>query len=122
MNKEWQKELQENRIVIWLCRLNQKKIRKSKEIGSTTKIEVATTIQLVEETNTKKTCRIKKDHTKATKEVVLLIEEEVVVENLTRVIFSVSIVRCMVTTLVIVHKNERIKKVVQSLQNMNNKI
>ena len=96
---------------MWLCRLNQQKIRKAKESGLTTEIEVATTIRLVGETNTKKTCQIQEDHIKETKEVVLRIEEEVVVENLTRVTFSVTIVRIMVTILVIVQKSERIKKV-----------
>ena len=52
---------------------------------------------------------------------VLEVEEEVVVEILTRVTFSVSIVRSMVTILVIVQKNEKIKKVMKSLQNMKNK-
>ena len=67
-------------------------------------------------------CQIKEDpHTKATKEVVLEVEEEVVVKNLTRVTFSVSIVRSMVIILVIVQKSERIKKVMQSLQNMKKK-
>ena len=76
---------------------------------------------MVDETRTKKTFRIKEDHTKATKEVVLQIEEEVVVENLIRVTFNVTIVRSMVTIRVIVHKNKRIKKVMQSLQNMTKK-
>ena len=49
------------------------------------------------------------------------IEEEVVVENLIRVTFNVTIVRSMVTIRVIVQKNERIKKVMQSLQNMKKK-
>ena len=76
---------------MWLCRFNQKNIRKTNEDGLTTKADVATTIQLVEEISTKKTCRIRENHTKATKEVVLRIEEEVVVENLTRVTFNVSV-------------------------------
>ena len=52
---------------------------------------------------------------------VLQIKEEVVVENLIRVTFNVIIVRSMVTIRVIVQKNERIKKVIQSLQNMKKK-
>ena len=60
---------------------------------------------MVEETRSKETCRIKEDYTKATKEVVLQIEEEVVVENLIRVTFNVTIVRSMVTIRVIVQKN-----------------
>ena len=65
--------------------------------------------------------RIREDHIKATKEVVLQIEEEVVVENLTRVTFNVTIVRSMVTILVIVQKSERIKKVMQSSQSIKKK-
>ena len=63
---------------------------------------------MVEKTRTKKTIRIKEDHTKATKEVVLQTEEEVVVENLIKVTFNVTIVRNMDTIRVIVEKNERI--------------
>jgi hypothetical protein len=107
---------------MWLCRRSQQEIRKAKESGSTTKVEVATTIRLVEETSRKELSRIKEDPiTKATKEVVLEVEEEVVVESLTRVTFSVTIVKSMVTILVIVQRNERIKKVMQSLQNMKKK-
>ena len=49
------------------------------------------------------------------------VEEEVVVENLTKVTFSVTIVRSMVTTLVIVQKNKRTKIMMQSWQNMKKK-
>ena len=49
------------------------------------------------------------------------VEEEVVVESLTRVTFNVTIVRSMVTIQVIVQRNERIKKVMQSLQSMKKK-
>ena len=49
---------------------------------------------------------------------VLEVEEEVVVENLTKVTFSVTIVKNMVTILVIVQRNERINKVMQSSQSM----
>ena len=77
--------------------------------------------RMVEETRSKETCRIKEDHTKATKEVVLQIEEDLVVENLIRVTFNVTIVRSMVTIRVIVQKSERIKKVMQSLKNMKKK-
>ena len=49
------------------------------------------------------------------------IEEEVVVENLIRVTFNVTIVRSMVTILAIVQKSERIKKMMQSLQSMKKK-
>ena len=53
----------------------------------------------------KELCQIKEDSiTKATKEAVLEVEEEVVVESLTIVTFSVTIVRSMVTILVIVQK------------------
>ena len=97
-----------------LCRL---KTRKAKESGST-KVEVAIIIQLVEETKTYKMYQIREDHTKATKEVVLQIEEEVVVESLTRVTFNVTIVKNMVTILVIVQRSERIKKVMQSSLSM----
>lgn len=49
----------------------------------------------------------------------LQVEEEVVEGNLVRVIFSVSIVRNMVTMLVIVQKTkEIIEKMIQDLQNM----
>ena len=122
MNNEWLRELQENRRVMWLCRRSQQEIRKAKESGSTTKVEVATTIRLEKETSTKELSRTKEDPiTKATKEVVLEVEEEVVVESLTKVTFSVSIVRSMVIIRVIVKRNERIKKMMQSLQNMKKK-
>ena len=71
MIKEWPRELQVSRKLMWLCRLNQQKIRKAKESGSTIKVEVGTTIRVVEEISTKKMCQIREDHTKATKEVVL---------------------------------------------------
>ena len=106
--------------MMWPCRHIQQKRPKAKESIST-EVEVATTNRMVEETKSKETCRIKEDHTKATKEVVLQIEEEVVVENLIRVTFNVTIVRNMDIIRVIVHKNERIKKVMQSLQNMKKK-
>ena len=83
---------------------------------------MAKTIRLVEEISMKRLRRIKEDPiTKATKEVVLEVKEEVVVESLTKVTFSVTIVKSMVTILVIVQRNERIKKVMQSLQNMKKK-
>ncbi|CAI8590261.1 unnamed protein product [Vicia faba] len=63
----------------------------------------------------------RRPHTKATKEMVLEVEDDVVVENLTRVTFSVSIVRSIINILVIVQKNERIEKVMQSLQKLNKK-
>ena len=105
---------------MWLCRKIQQNKPKAKESGST-EVEVATTIRLVEETKTKETCRIREDHTKATKEVVLQIEEEVVVESLTKVTLNVTIVRSMVTIRVIVQRSERIKKVMQSSQSMKKK-
>ena len=86
-----------------------------------TKADEATTIRLVE-VSKKEAGRIRESpHTKATKEVVLQVEEEVVVENLTKVTFSVSIVRSMVTILVIVLKSRRIKKLMQSWRNMKKK-
>ena len=48
MNKEWLKELQEIRRVIWLYRLNQQKKEKAKEARMETKAEEVTTIRLVE--------------------------------------------------------------------------
>src|ERR1044072_3076573 len=102
---------------MWPCWLNQQKTRKATESGLT-KVKVSTTIRLEEETRTKKTCRIREDHTKATKEVVLQIEEEVVVERLTRVTFNVTIVRNMVSILVIVQRSERVKQVMQRTLSM----
>jgi hypothetical protein len=121
MTKEWLKELQTSRSVIWLCRHNQQEKRKVKGSGLTIKLEDVTTIRLVE-INKKEAGRIRESHhTKATKDVVLQAEEEVVVENLTKVTFSVSNVRSMVTTLVISLKNKRIKIMMQSLQSMKKK-
>ena len=105
---------------MWPCMHIQQKKPKEKENVST-EVEVATTNRMVEETRLKETCRIKEDHTKATKEVVLQIEEEVVVKNPTSATFNVTIVRSMVTIRVIVQKNKRIKKVMQSLKNMKKK-
>jgi len=66
------------------------------------KAEEATTIRLVK-ISKKETSRIRENSgTKATKEVVLQVEEKVVVKIQTRVTFSVTIVRSMVTILVVV--------------------
>jgi len=70
----------------------------------------------------KETGRIRENPgTKATKEVVLQVEEEVVVKSQTRVTFSVTIVKGMVIILVIVQKRRRIKKLMQSWRNMKKK-
>lgn len=53
MNKEWLKDLQARQRVMWLCRHSQLKIRKTKENGMETKVEDATIIQLIEDTNKK---------------------------------------------------------------------
>jgi hypothetical protein len=76
----------------------------------------------VEEASKKEIRQIKKDpHTKVTTEVVLQVEEKAVDKNQTKVTFSVSIFRSMVTTLGIVLKCKRIKKMMQSLQSMKKK-
>src|SRR3954470_19488460 len=85
------------------------------------KVEVATTIRLVE-ISKKEIGRIKESPlTKATKEVVLQVEEEAVVESLTRVTFNVSTVISMVTIQQFVQKRIKVKKVMQSLQNKKKK-
>lgn len=57
--------------------------KKGKGKDSKTKVEGATTIQLVE-INKKEGGRIRENaHTKITKEIILQVEEEIVVENLT---------------------------------------
>ena len=58
MNKEWLKELQESRRVIWLYRRNQQKKGKAKEAGMATKEEEAITIRLVK-INKKETGQIR---------------------------------------------------------------
>ena len=69
--------------MIWICRHIQQNKVKAKESGSI-KAEVAITIRMIEKTSRKELCQIKEDpHTKATKEVVLEVEEEVVVKSLT---------------------------------------
>ena len=79
-----------------------------------TKAEEVITIRLVE-ISKKETGRIRENpRTKATKEMVLQVEEKVVVKRQTRVTFSVTIVKGMVTILVIVQKSRRIKKLMQS--------
>ena len=104
MKKEWLKELQENRRVIWLCRLNQRKKEKAKEAGMATKAEEATTIRLVK-ISKKEISRIRENlGTKVTKGVVLQVKEKVVVKSQTRVTFSITIVKGMVTILVIVKR------------------
>jgi hypothetical protein len=86
-----------------------------------TNAEEATTIRMVE-ISKKETGRIRENPgTKATKEVVLQVEEEVVVKSQTRVTFSVTIVKGMVIILVIVQKSRRIKKLMQSWRNMKKK-
>ena len=86
-----------------------------------TKAEEVTTIRMVE-ISKKETHQIRENPgTKATKEVVLQVEEEVVVKSQTRVTFSVTIVRSMVTILVIVQKSRRIKKLMQNWRNMKKK-
>lgn len=90
--------------------------------GSTTKVEEATIIRLVGETNKKEIRRTREDHhTKVTTEVVLQVEKDVVFKNLTKVTFSVLIVRSMVIILVIVLKNKRTKKMMQIVQRMKKK-
>src|SRR3954463_14069655 len=97
MNKEWLKELRASRRAMWLCRLSQQTKRKAKEAGLEIKVEVATTIRLVK-ISKKEIGRIRESPlTKETKEVVLQVEEEVVVESLTRVTFIISIVTSIVT-------------------------
>ena len=66
--------------MIWLCRLNHQKKEKEKEAGMATEEEEATIIRRVE-ISKKETSRIRENPgTKATKKVVLQVEEEVVVK------------------------------------------
>ena len=71
MKKEWLKELQANRRVMWLCRHNHQEKRKAKGTGSTTKVKEATSIRLVE-INKNEVGLTREDlHTKASKGVVV---------------------------------------------------
>ena len=117
MNKEWLKELQERRRVMWICRLNQQKKRRVKKRWST-EVEEATTIRQTKEISKRRTGRtIEEPRTKATKEVVLQVEEEVVVEIQTRATFSVIIVTSMDTIRQNVLKR-RIRKMMQGWRSM----